>query len=270
MSENKKYHTFLPYKKLNKRSIILKKQSDVESKKIDEKFRQMSHEEQVVYIKKHFNSFWSEFSRVYGFSSFSELYHDITCNNNEPNYKIIEGLGLLYDLSEKREGNSVRYNGYEVIIPSYVDSFCIYIPMSFIVNLGSNINPHLLAYCITKGCNQDKLKTTIFLNDAMMFFNESLENITSGLKQLQSFQLIDYQECNSNKITITINRKKLISLDKDFANLSYTRQHLIINRLYDCLIFDEFECPHCYEKINNNEEMNEFLAQKATFSSSVD
>lgn len=268
MNENKKYHTFLPYKKLNERSIVLKKQSDARNKKIDEKIQQMSDEEREAYVKKHFNSFWNEFSNVYVFFSFSEMYHDITCSNNEPDYKIIEALGLLDDLNKKSEDNSVRYNGYKVIIPSYI-SFCIYVPMSFIVNLGSNITSHLLAYCIRIGCTRDKLKTTILLNDVMMFFNESSENITSALKQLQSFQLIDYQECDSNRITITINRKKLISLDRDFRKLSYTRQHVIINRLYDFLIFDELECPHCYATINN-QDVNEFLAQKASFSSSTD
>lgn len=144
----------------------------------------------------------------------------------------------------------VVYNGYKVKIPiSYGGEVAIY--LGFLLELGSNLNLHLLSFFITRSYQEEFPVIETSHIKLQEFFNETEENIKHALVSLQNLNLISFSKDIDSNIIINLNKRNILKLQENHINYSYAEEDKVINNHYKELIIDEKAyCPHCYEEID--------------------
>jgi hypothetical protein len=196
-------------------------------------------------------SFLNLFKDFHLISPESKHYHDIVTINNRPDYRTIEVICLM-DLYGIRDNNGcVIYNGYKIeVIEKYGDDVNL-IFLGLLLELGSNLNLHLLSYFC---CNtyQDNLRLKTSYVKLQEFFNETEENIKHALVSLQNLNLITFSENNNSDLIINLNKDNILKLEKKHSDYSPLKEDMVINEHYR-ITFKKLTCPHCSEEIEDSE-----------------
>lgn len=230
--ENKNYHTVLPYTELHKKN-----------KAEYEAYKALSPEERKETHKRFRPSFLNYFQKSEIIITLSEYYHDIITVAGRPDYRTIEILDLMGASGIHDEEDFAIYNGYKV---KMLHDGGIPIYLGVLLELGSNINSHLLSY-LTAGAYQEEFPSIkssyIKLQE---FFNETEENVKQALILLQNLNLITFFEVIDGDLVINLNKDNILKLDKKHANYSYLTEDFLINKHYKEYA-TSMSCPHCLQ-----------------------
>jgi hypothetical protein len=230
--KNNNYHTVLPYTKLHE-----------EDKAEYEAYKVLSPEEKKETHKRFRPSFLNYFQKSGIIMTLTEYYHDIVNDNGRPDYRTIEILYLMAASGIHDEEDFAIYNGYKV---KMLHDGGILIYLGALLELGSNLNLHLLSY-LTNRAYQEEFpvvkKSCIKLQE---FFNETEENIRHALISLKNLNLITFSEENNGDLVINLNKDNILKLDKKHANYSYLTRDFLINKHYKEYA-TSMSCPHCLE-----------------------
>ncbi len=234
--ENKNYHTVLSYTELHKKAEV-----------DDEVYRAMSQADREEYHK-NFRTCFSTYLLGREISGIiTEYYHDIVNDNGRPDYRTIEVLCLMNQGGRCDDEGFVVYNGYKIKpLPDLIPLF-----LSFLLELGSNINSHLLSYIVILTPHEEFSSFKESCIKLQEFFNETEENIRHALVSLQNLNLITFSEENNGDLVINLNKDNILKLDNKYCNYSVLEDDIKINNYYkERIIIDIPSCPHCFKELN--------------------
>lgn len=193
-------------------------------------------------------SFLNLFEYLHLISPESKYYHNIVTANNRPDYRTIEVICLMDIYGIHNNNGYVIYNGYKIKVEEPGDNLIF---LGLLLELGSNLNLHLLSYFC---CNayQDNLRLKTSYIKLQEFFNETEENIKHALVSLQNLNLITFSEVNDGDLVINLNKDNILKLDKKHSYSSPLKEAMVINEHYG-ITFKKLTCPHCSEEIEDSE-----------------
>jgi hypothetical protein len=244
-SKNNNYHTVLDYQKLGN-ELALRYHSNPEYLRI----KNLSEEEVKQLPRSFLNYFGSSFPEIL---TITDHYHDIVTPDGRPDYRTIEILYLLtqyqYTLRSDFPDGFVVYNGFKVKFWDGGNDNLIY--LGALLELGSNLNLHLLSYIVT---NAPYKKFPSIKNSYIKlqeFFNETEENIKHALVSLQNLNLITFSEENNGDLIIKLNKDNILKLEKKHSKYSNLEEDIKINNHYkERIIPTTPACPHCLKELN--------------------
>lgn len=142
----------------------------------------------------------------------------------------------------------VAYNGFRVKFSNGGnDNF---IQLGALLELGSNINLHLLSYIVTWAPYEEfpSLKNSYI--KLQEFFNETEKNLRHALVSLQNLNLITFFEENNGDLVINLNKDNILKLEEKHSNYSHLEEDIAINKHYKEHIIDTPACPHCFKELS--------------------
>lgn len=196
-------------------------------------------------------SFLNLFTSFHLISPNSKYYHDIVTVDGRPDYRTIEVLCLMDFYAVRDNNGCVMYNGYKIkVIEEFGDNINL-IFLGLLLELGSNLNLHLLSYFC---CNtyQDNLYCKTSYVKLQEFFNETEENIRNALVSLQNINLISFSEENNSDLVINLNKNNILKLEKKHSDYSSLKEDMVINEHYG-ITFKKLSCPRCSEEIEDSD-----------------
>ena len=247
-SKNDSYHTVLDYQKLDD-ELALRYYSTLEHKR----FKALSAKEKEEYVKKSPLPFINYFKPFEIITTISDSYYDIITSDSRPDYRTIEILSLLEDYNsffDKPDG-FVAYNGFKVKFSK--DRGHNYIYLGALLELGSNINLHLLSYIVTVAFQEEFPSVKSSYIKLQEFFNETEENIKQALVSLQNLKLITFSEGDACNIVINLNKDNILKLEEKHSNYSHLEEDIAINNHYKERIIKTLSCPHCFEELSKQD-----------------
>lgn len=245
--KNKNYHTVLDYQKLGD-ELALRYYSTPEYMRLKNLSRKEIEEENKKSPRSFLDYFSSSFPEIL---TITDHYHDIVTPDGRPDYRTIEILYLLtqYTLRSDLTDGFVVYNGFKVKFWDDGNDNLIY--LGALLELGSNLNLHLLSYFC---CNAYQEKFPVIKNSYIKlqeFFNETEENIRYALVSLQNLNLITFSEENNGDIVINLNKDNILKLEKKHSKSSNLEEDFKINNHYkEHIIKDTPACPHCLKELS--------------------
>lgn len=246
-SKNDSYHTVLDYQKLDD-ELALRYYSTLEHKE----YKALSTKEKEEYVKKSPLSFINYFKHFPAFETISDSYYDIITSDGRPDYRTIEILYLLYaNRSFDNRDGFVVYNGFKVKFCG--DGSDNFIYLGALLDLGSNINLHLLSYIVTLAFQEEFPSVKSSYIKLQEFFNETEENIKQALISLQNLNLITFSQDDAYNIVINLNKKNILKLEEKCSNYSHLEEDIAINNHYKERIIKTLSCPHCFEELSKED-----------------
>jgi hypothetical protein len=247
--KNKNYHTVLLYTEIHEQDKVEEKKFSIETKEENKRFQNLSKEEIDKYIKELNQLMINCLKSKEAIPIRKEYYHDIVNDNGRPDYRTVEVICLMKYMGMIDDKGFCVYNGYKVKPLS--GGFYIY--LGHLIELGSNLNLHLLSYFFIKENKKEYLTIKTSCIELQKFFNETEENIRHALVSLQNLNLITFSEDNSNDIVINLNKGNILKLDKKHSHYSFLEEEIAINNYYKEHIIKLPSCPHCFEKFSYDE-----------------
>jgi len=247
MKEKKKnYHTVLDYQKLGNK-LALRYHNSSEYMRLKNLSLEEIKEEGKKLPLPFLNYFTSSFPII---ETITDYYHDIVTTDGRPDYRTIEILCLLenYTLSSDLLDGFVVYNGFRVKLSlGGNDNF---IQLGALLELGSNINLHLLSYIVTCAPYEEFPVIKSSYIKLQEFFNETEENIKQSLVSLQNLNLITFFEENNGDLVINLNKNNILKLEEKHSKYSHLEEDIKINNHYKEHIIDTPACPHCFKELS--------------------
>jgi len=247
-SKNDSYHTVLDYQKLDD-ELALRYYSTLEHKR----FKALSTKEKEEYVKKLPRPFINYFKPFSTIETISDCYYDIITSDGRPDYRTIEILYLLnnYGSYFDKDDTFVIYNGFKVKLSG--DGSDNFIYLGALLDLGSNINLHLLSYIVTLAPKEEFPSVKSSYIKLQEFFNETEESIRHALVSLQNLKLITFSEDEACNIVINLNKDNILKLEEKHSNYSHLEEDIAINNHYKERIIKTPSCPHCFEELSKQD-----------------
>jgi len=244
---NKKinYHTFLPYTEIHEQHRI---EEEIERTKDNQNWHPISQEDILLFQKQSLLVASCLKSSEVTLSR-EEYYHDIVNSDSRPDYKTIEVICLMGYRCIHDDERFCTYNGYKVKPLSNNYGFYFYIHLGLLIELGSNLNLHLLSYFLRIENEEEYLTIKTSYIKLQEFFNETEGNIKHALVSLQNLNLITFFKENNGDLIINLNKDNILKLEKKHTNYSDLEEDFAINDYYGMALIEP-QCPHCFEKLD--------------------
>lgn len=214
----------LGYIEKNKNTFkILKQHPEYVSFNCTESFHVINYKEDLKRVKCLIIEDEEEFDDLIPINA--RMYRDITQNNNIPDYRSIEAIGVLsLHVIDKK-----YYKDYEV--HRFVGKLAVRWP--WIKLMGSTLEPHLLSFLISQVPFGKSRKMK--LSKMMEFFNETKENIEVALINLRNLKLLDFERFNQSfQILLSKNEIVKISCSEKGCNIvKELKQYYVLDILDD-------------------------------------
>ena len=247
-SKNNNYHTVLDYQKLGD-ELALRYYSSPEYMRL----KDLSKEEIQKEVKQlpfpFCNYFKSNFPEI---ETLTDHYYDIITADGRPDYRTIEILYLMGASGIHDEEDFVVYNGFKVKF-SY-DGNDNFIYLGALLELGGNLNSHLLSYIITLAPYEEFPSIKNSYIKLQKFFNETEKNIKHALVSLQNLNLITFSENNNSDLVINLNKDNIVKLQEKHNNYSRLEEDFKINEHYkERIITKTPSCPNCCKEFSKQD-----------------